>query len=75
MGIVFDATSAGAHRHNDEVLRAYPVTVVDLTPAAITGELRTYLHSNGLAHAEVTPVRPGIEDAFMALMGTPEAVG
>ena len=46
-----------------------------LTPVAITGELRAYLHSNGLAHAEVTPVRPGIEDAFMALMGTPEAVG
>ena len=33
--LVFDATSAGAHRHNDEVLKAYPVTVVDLTPAAI----------------------------------------
>jgi acetaldehyde dehydrogenase len=33
--VVFDATSAGAHRHNDTVLRAYPVTVVDLTPAAI----------------------------------------
>ncbi len=33
--VVFDATSAGAHRHNDEVLKAYPVTVVDLTPAAI----------------------------------------
>jgi acetaldehyde dehydrogenase len=35
VGIVFDATSAGAHRHNDEVLRAYPVKVVDLTPAAV----------------------------------------
>jgi acetaldehyde dehydrogenase len=33
--VVFDATSAGAHRHNDSVLRAYPVTVVDLTPAAL----------------------------------------
>ncbi len=33
--VVFDATSAGAHRHNDEVLRAYPVQVVDLTPAAL----------------------------------------
>jgi ABC-type multidrug transport system ATPase subunit len=48
----------------------------DLAPAAIAGELRTYLQSNGLADAEVTPARPGIEDAFMALMGTPqEAVG
>ncbi|WP_433378670.1 acetaldehyde dehydrogenase (acetylating) [Actinoplanes sp. CA-142083] len=35
VGIVFDATSAGAHRHNDEVLKAYAVKVVDLTPAAI----------------------------------------
>ncbi|MEU4245090.1 acetaldehyde dehydrogenase (acetylating) [Actinoplanes sp. NPDC026619] len=33
--VVFDATSAGAHRHNDAVLRNYPVTVVDLTPAAL----------------------------------------
>ncbi len=33
--IVFDATSAKAHLHHDEVLRAYGKTVVDLTPAAI----------------------------------------
>ncbi|GGM42821.1 acetaldehyde dehydrogenase (acetylating) [Dactylosporangium sucinum] len=33
--IVFDATSAGAHRHNDAVLRAHGRRVVDLTPAAI----------------------------------------
>ncbi|MCK9904399.1 acetaldehyde dehydrogenase (acetylating) [Parafrankia colletiae] len=33
--IVFDATSAGAHRSNDEVLRAHGKRVVDLTPAAI----------------------------------------
>jgi acetaldehyde dehydrogenase len=33
--VVFDATSAGAHRHNDAVLRGYPVKVVDLTPAAV----------------------------------------
>lgn len=35
IAIVFDATSAGAHRHHDEVLRAHGKTVVDLTPAAI----------------------------------------
>ncbi len=35
VGLVFDATSAGAHRHNDAVLSAYPVKVVDLTPAAL----------------------------------------
>nr|WP_062339248.1 acetaldehyde dehydrogenase (acetylating) [Herbidospora sakaeratensis] len=33
--VVFDATSAGAHRHNDEVLRAHGKIVVDLTPAAV----------------------------------------
>ncbi|NAS25651.1 acetaldehyde dehydrogenase (acetylating) [Herbidospora sp. NEAU-GS84] len=33
--VVFDATSAGAHRHNDEVLRACGKIVVDLTPAAV----------------------------------------
>lgn len=34
--VVFDATSAKAHFHHDEVLKAYPdKTLVDLTPAAI----------------------------------------
>jgi len=33
--IVFDATSAGAHKHHDEVLRAHGKLVIDLTPAAI----------------------------------------
>ncbi|ULR55835.1 acetaldehyde dehydrogenase (acetylating) [Streptomyces deccanensis] len=33
--IVFDATSAGAHRHHDEVLRRLGRTLVDLTPAAL----------------------------------------
>ncbi|WP_432989197.1 acetaldehyde dehydrogenase (acetylating) [Dactylosporangium sp. CA-233914] len=33
--IVLDATSAGAHRHNNEVLQAHGRRVVDLTPAAI----------------------------------------
>ena len=48
----------------------------DLAPAAIAGELRVYLQSKGFTDAEVTPMRPGIEDAFMALMGTPqEAAG
>ncbi|GGV28341.1 acetaldehyde dehydrogenase (acetylating) [Streptomyces griseoflavus] len=35
VSIVFDATSAGAHRRHDEVLRALGRTVVDLTPAAL----------------------------------------
>jgi acetaldehyde dehydrogenase len=33
--IVFDATSAGAHHHHNEVLKAHGVQVIDLTPAAI----------------------------------------
>lgn len=33
--IVFDATSAGAHRYHDKVLRALGRTLIDLTPAAI----------------------------------------
>ena len=33
--LVFDATSAGAHTHNDTVLRAHGKRVIDLTPAAI----------------------------------------
>ncbi|MEI5520327.1 acetaldehyde dehydrogenase (acetylating) [Streptomyces brasiliscabiei] len=33
--IVFDATSAGAHRHHDQVLRPLGRTLVDLTPAAL----------------------------------------
>lgn len=33
--LVFDATSAGAHQHHNEVLKSYGVQVIDLTPAAI----------------------------------------
>ncbi|ANV99870.1 acetaldehyde dehydrogenase (acetylating) [Bradyrhizobium icense] len=33
--VVFDATSAGAHRHHDEVLQRHGIQVIDLTPAAI----------------------------------------
>jgi len=33
--VVFDATSAGAHRRHHEVLQACGVQVIDLTPAAI----------------------------------------
>jgi len=33
--IVFDATSAGAHKHHDAVLQGHGKRVIDLTPAAI----------------------------------------
>ena len=35
IGIVFDATSAGAHGRNNELLQAHGKRVIDLTPAAI----------------------------------------
>lgn len=35
IGIIFDATSAGAHRHHNDVLLAHDKRVIDLTPAAI----------------------------------------
>lgn len=35
IGIVFDATSAGAHKYNDEKLRPLGIRLIDLTPAAI----------------------------------------
>ena len=35
IGIVFDATSANAHKYHDTVLRAHGKRIVDLTPAAI----------------------------------------
>ena len=35
IGIVFDATSAGAHQMHDAKLRPHGKTVIDLTPAAI----------------------------------------
>lgn len=33
--IVFDATSASAHRHHNDVLQKHGVQVIDLTPAAV----------------------------------------
>src|ERR1700761_4122736 len=35
ISLVFDATSAGAHKQHDAVLRKHGKTVIDLTPAAI----------------------------------------
>jgi acetaldehyde dehydrogenase len=46
--IVFDATSAGAHRHHDEVLQAHGKRVIDLTPASIGPHVIPPV--NGLQH-------------------------
>ena len=35
IGIVFDATSAGAHAHHNSLLQPHGIKVIDLTPAAI----------------------------------------
>lgn len=52
--IVFDATSAGAHKRHDEVLRRYGKRVIDLTPAAI-GPF-TIPPVNGEAHLDAPNV-------------------
>jgi ABC-2 type transport system ATP-binding protein len=38
---------------------------------SIADEVTAWLHARGFSDARVTPIRPGIEDAFMALMGAP----
>ena len=44
------------------------------TPAdELARELSTYLAASGIPDATVMPVKPTIEDAFMALMGSPES--
>jgi ABC-2 type transport system ATP-binding protein len=40
--------------------------------AAIADEIRAYLAAHGFPDPRVTPIVPGIEDTFMALMGAPE---
>jgi ABC-type multidrug transport system ATPase subunit len=40
---------------------------------AIVGDVRSFLAARGFADTAVVPIEPGIEDTFMALMGTPEA--
>ena len=45
----------------------------DLAPAAIADALLAHLRAAGHADATATPIAPGIEDAFMALMGAAPA--
>ena len=46
----------------------------DVAPAAIAEEVQRTLRSGRFQDAAVTPIRPGIEDTFMALMGAPPEV-
>lgn len=54
IGIVFDATSAGAHHRNNELLQRHGKRVIDLTPAAIGPY--TVPPVNGQAHLDAPNV-------------------
>ncbi|NWH07452.1 MAG: acetaldehyde dehydrogenase (acetylating) [Alphaproteobacteria bacterium] len=54
IAIVFDATSAGAHKKHDEILRAHGKRVIDLTPAAIGPYVVPPV--NGAAHLDAQNV-------------------
>jgi acetaldehyde dehydrogenase len=54
IGIVFDATSAGAHKHHDAVLQAHGKRVIDLTPASIGPHVIPPV--NGLDHLDAPNV-------------------
>jgi ABC-type multidrug transport system ATPase subunit len=41
-------------------------------PAAVRGDVTSYLAGEGFGEVEMEPIGAGIEDAFMALMGAPE---
>jgi ABC-2 type transport system ATP-binding protein len=43
----------------------------DADPAAVAGEVAAWLRGEGFADVEARPIRAGIEDSFMALMGAP----
>jgi ABC-type multidrug transport system ATPase subunit len=53
-----------------EVLH-YADTRNGVPAVSIADEVTAWLHARGFTDARVTPIRPGIEDAFMALMGAP----
>jgi hypothetical protein len=44
-----------------------------MSPESIATELREYLAQNGYSDAVAEPIKAGIEDSFMALMGTAPA--
>jgi ABC-2 type transport system ATP-binding protein len=49
----------------------YSDTREQLSPERIAGDLTAHLVGQGFGDAVVTPIAPGIEDAFIALMGAP----
>jgi hypothetical protein len=43
-----------------------------MPPSAIADDLRAFVQRHGITDVQVTPIEAGIEDAFIALMGTAE---
>ena len=43
-----------------------------VAPDAIVRELQAYLDGQGFTGVEIAPIAPGIEDAFIHLMGAPD---
>jgi ABC-type multidrug transport system ATPase subunit len=63
--------AASVYPFGDEM--HYADARADVSPDAIASEVRDALRAHGFADADVAPIRPGIEDAFMALMRSPSA--
>ena len=57
--VVFDATSAGAHRHHNEVLQRHGVQVIDLTPAAVGPYVIPAINLDGESAANMNMVTCG----------------
>ena len=53
--IVFDATSAGAHRHHNDVLQAHGIQVIDLTPASRTTAETSFGPPPAVASVHILP--------------------
>jgi ABC-type multidrug transport system ATPase subunit len=83
------AVRGGERSRAIQALRAFPHTAsvypfgdalhygdarVELEGRDIATELREYLALHGVPDATVAPIRPGVEDTFMALMNTPDRV-
>ena len=61
--IVFDATSAGAHKHHDAVLRQHGKRILDLTPAAIGPFCIPVVNAADLA-TRLGPPKPSAGDTW-----------
>ncbi len=82
------AVRAGRRAALIEALHAYPHTAsafpfgdavhfsdarASVSPAQVSADVLAFLQRGGFDDARVEPIEPGVEDAFMELMGEPEA--